>query len=205
VAGLESGRRAAVAQLARASACHAEGRGFESHQPLRAPLSGAAFSSLRLLCPAPWRSGYAAACKAVYTGSIPVGASPGIRGYSSDSGCPRSLAAGLVVPIRSHFASKVAALHGKRNHPRVAAWSFGTTSPGSWRTFKAWASRSNGRRTIPGREIRSREGHAGREARVSRSTADIGGSRSGRHRCELKLREPLPRVGPDSNRPLDRR
>src|SRR5687768_4198131 len=25
---------AAVAQLARASACHAEGRGFESHQPL---------------------------------------------------------------------------------------------------------------------------------------------------------------------------
>src|SRR6266550_3890215 len=26
--------RAAVAQLARASACHAEGRGFESHQPL---------------------------------------------------------------------------------------------------------------------------------------------------------------------------
>ena len=27
--------RAAVAQLARASACHAEGRGFESHQPLR--------------------------------------------------------------------------------------------------------------------------------------------------------------------------
>src|SRR3954452_9599430 len=32
-------RRAAVAQLARASACHAEGRGFESHQPLaRSPL-----------------------------------------------------------------------------------------------------------------------------------------------------------------------
>jgi hypothetical protein len=28
------GHRAAVAQLARASACHAEGRGFESHQPL---------------------------------------------------------------------------------------------------------------------------------------------------------------------------
>ena len=27
--------------------------------------------------PAPWRSGYAAACKAVYTGSIPVGASSG--------------------------------------------------------------------------------------------------------------------------------
>ena len=33
---------------------------------------------------APWRSGYAAACKAVYTGSIPVGASSlcgaGLRG-----------------------------------------------------------------------------------------------------------------------------
>src|SRR5439155_12739159 len=26
-----------VAQLARASACHAEGRGFESHHPLRSP------------------------------------------------------------------------------------------------------------------------------------------------------------------------
>ena len=35
--------------------------------------------------PAPWRSGYAAACKAVYTGSIPVGASheaPANRGVS---------------------------------------------------------------------------------------------------------------------------
>jgi hypothetical protein len=31
---------------------------------------------LRCWTPAPWRSGYAAACKAVYTGSIPVGASP---------------------------------------------------------------------------------------------------------------------------------
>src|SRR3954471_5423664 len=31
---LYSAPRAAVAQLARASACHAEGRGFESHQPL---------------------------------------------------------------------------------------------------------------------------------------------------------------------------
>ena len=36
--------RAAVAQLARASACHAEGRGFESLQPLRGkPRSGGAF------------------------------------------------------------------------------------------------------------------------------------------------------------------
>ncbi len=33
-AALYSAARAAVAQLARASACHAEGRGFESHQPL---------------------------------------------------------------------------------------------------------------------------------------------------------------------------
>ena len=30
-----------VAQLARASACHAEGRGFESHHPLRKPCSEA--------------------------------------------------------------------------------------------------------------------------------------------------------------------
>ena len=34
--------RAAVAQLARASACHAEGRGFESHQPLRSLWLGTA-------------------------------------------------------------------------------------------------------------------------------------------------------------------
>ena len=34
--------------------------------------------------PAPWRSGYAAACKAVYTGSIPVGASPaGITAWAA--------------------------------------------------------------------------------------------------------------------------
>jgi hypothetical protein len=35
---LSCAQRAAVAQLARASACHAEGRGFESHQPL--PVAG---------------------------------------------------------------------------------------------------------------------------------------------------------------------
>src|SRR3954463_6031611 len=39
--------RAAVAQLARASACHAEGRGFESHQPLRKALQLAGFSFWR--------------------------------------------------------------------------------------------------------------------------------------------------------------
>jgi hypothetical protein len=35
---------------------------------------------------APWRSGYAAACKAVYTGSIPVGASSqdGLRDWFMD-------------------------------------------------------------------------------------------------------------------------
>ena len=37
------------------------------------PLRGGG-RSLRLPGPAPWRSGYAAACKAVYTGSTPVGA-----------------------------------------------------------------------------------------------------------------------------------
>jgi hypothetical protein len=37
---------------------------------------------------APWRSGYAAACKAVYTGSIPVGAFPlssGIRSLTAEA------------------------------------------------------------------------------------------------------------------------
>src|SRR5204862_7079330 len=36
----------------------------------------AEYSPGTLALPAPWRSGYAAACKAVYTGSIPVGALP---------------------------------------------------------------------------------------------------------------------------------
>ena len=35
--------------------------------------------------PAPWRSGYAAACKAVYTGSIPVGASAVWRDPDGDT------------------------------------------------------------------------------------------------------------------------
>src|SRR3954468_2744582 len=42
--------------------------------------------------PAPWRSGYAAACKAVYTGSIPVGASrncPRGRDRAEDDPQPR--------------------------------------------------------------------------------------------------------------------
>ena len=42
-----------------------------SHRPGR-PISKAPLVLTGLL--APWRSGYAAACKAVYTGSIPVGA-----------------------------------------------------------------------------------------------------------------------------------
>src|SRR6478752_3711280 len=47
--------------------------------------------SVRSSGPAPWRSGYAAACKAVYTGSIPVGASrkPGKRGFERDTAWPR--------------------------------------------------------------------------------------------------------------------
>src|SRR5215211_2847886 len=49
---------------------------------------------------APWRSGYAAACKAVYTGSIPVGASSGLAARVSTAwtrvrslrriGCPKA-------------------------------------------------------------------------------------------------------------------
>ena len=40
--------------------------------------------------PAPWRSGYAAACKAVYTGSIPVGALTLVRAVRGSA--PRRLA-----------------------------------------------------------------------------------------------------------------
>src|SRR5262245_6742249 len=45
------------------------GAGGHSRRSLASPLR------LDPLIRAPWRSGYAAACKAVYTGSIPVGAS----------------------------------------------------------------------------------------------------------------------------------
>ena len=45
----------------------------DDQAPSSAPPDGTA--PLPFIPPAPWRSGYAAACKAVYTGSIPVGAS----------------------------------------------------------------------------------------------------------------------------------
>src|SRR5215207_1841104 len=44
---------------------------------ISSPISPARWGDSSYACrvtPAPWRSGYAAACKAVYTGSIPVGA-----------------------------------------------------------------------------------------------------------------------------------
>src|SRR5258707_9873279 len=41
--GLQSLARADVAQLARASPCHGEGRGFESHHPLIEGLGNGAF------------------------------------------------------------------------------------------------------------------------------------------------------------------
>jgi hypothetical protein len=52
--------------------------GFKKAVNRRAKLSGGTGPpeiGFRYAIPAPWRSGYAAACKAVYTGSIPVGAS----------------------------------------------------------------------------------------------------------------------------------
>jgi hypothetical protein len=65
--------------------------------------------------PAPWRSGYAAACKAVYTGSIPVGASSrraksgAHRGEACPEGVPDSLEA-AARHARSKWASRSAAL-----------------------------------------------------------------------------------------------
>jgi hypothetical protein len=53
---------------------------------------------------ATWRSGYAAACKAVYTGSIPVVALRMDPSYSDDnalSGCGRGVPSGLDV-IEGH-------------------------------------------------------------------------------------------------------
>src|SRR5437870_6095648 len=54
--GIMAGQSADVAQLARASACHAEGRGFESLHPLlgaEAPVGHGAFG----VSGATWRSG----------------------------------------------------------------------------------------------------------------------------------------------------
>ncbi len=52
--------------------------------------------------PAPWRSGYAAACKAVYTGSIPVGAFAAEASLSRGVSVYRSLlSSGLCVPTVS--------------------------------------------------------------------------------------------------------
>src|SRR5947199_4628515 len=47
--GLYSAAAADVAQLARASACHAEGRGFESHHPLPTQARTPAARPIRLL------------------------------------------------------------------------------------------------------------------------------------------------------------
>ena len=82
------GRHADVAQLARASPCHGEGREFESRHPLASgpPHLGGPRCVGPCRCIPPrctvrgppktgtvgWPSGEAAACKAVYAGSIPV-------------------------------------------------------------------------------------------------------------------------------------
>ena len=52
-AGLYSGAHADVAQLARASACHAEGRGFESHHPLSGNPAWRGFLRQEALSPSP--------------------------------------------------------------------------------------------------------------------------------------------------------
>jgi hypothetical protein len=53
-AALSCAQRAAVAQLARASACHAEGRGFESHQPLSEKLRFCGAFQLSVVWAGPW-------------------------------------------------------------------------------------------------------------------------------------------------------
>src|SRR5438552_2891930 len=57
--GYNSGARADVAQSARASACHAEGRGFESHHPLRETPGNGGFLLPERARREPFASGFA--------------------------------------------------------------------------------------------------------------------------------------------------
>ena len=59
----------------RAQPCQGWGREFESRFPLQAPHRSALAYQRRSVVRAEWQSGHAAACKAVYAGSIPTSAS----------------------------------------------------------------------------------------------------------------------------------
>src|SRR5829696_10268844 len=94
--------------------------------------------SLGLLDSAPWRSGYAAACKAVYTGSIPVGASRSSKPDSALQSQKRRSGRSSVPPVRSGIR-ELADLDGRsvsnlikialRDRPKTSS-SASITAPG---------------------------------------------------------------------------
>ena len=61
--------------VGRAQPCQGWGREFESRFPLQTPHRSTTACLHRLMVRAEWQSGHAAACKAVYAGSIPTSAS----------------------------------------------------------------------------------------------------------------------------------
>ncbi len=61
--------------VGRAQPCQGWGREFESRFPLQIPHRSTTARRHRLMVRAEWQSGHAAACKAVYAGSIPTSAS----------------------------------------------------------------------------------------------------------------------------------
>ena len=90
--------------VGRAQPCQGWGREFESRFPLQTLHQSASSQRCRLVARAEWQSGHAAACKAVYAGSIPTSASifsrfvyiPAVPIYPAGwfLMCPRSASAG---------------------------------------------------------------------------------------------------------------
>ena len=68
-------QRSGNSSAGRAQPCQGWGREFESRFPLQAPRQSTTACLHRLTVRAEWQSGHAAACKAVYAGSIPTSAS----------------------------------------------------------------------------------------------------------------------------------
>ena len=68
--------------VGRAQPCQGWGREFESRFPLQAPHRSTTARLRRLMLRAEWQSGHAAACKAVYAGSIPTSASISLASFT---------------------------------------------------------------------------------------------------------------------------
>ena len=87
--------------------------------------------------PAPWRSGYAAACKAVYTGSIPVGAFPANQLFPASQLGLRRMRPIRLKPVKTGCGGIRLAprWHPKRMGPRRVGgllWAIPLRDDGTW-------------------------------------------------------------------------